>query len=145
MLAIVAFAILTLSIGTMLVYGWQGWQQSTDWVEWQRDTSLAKKVLCKEIRCSNYDDIEVAENNITFLAKGVRASTGEESIQCSDGDLLHVHGDQVFTLAKGSVDRLFALKNTDTNGVGYVEVTLDYVPSFSAGTESQTLAIYPRN
>ncbi len=60
----VAFSILALATGSMLVFGWQGWKRMNDSVDMQRDASLAMHVMAREVRKSSIGDITVGNNQL---------------------------------------------------------------------------------
>lgn len=70
MVAMVAVAVMALTVGSVLYYAWVGWSRGRDSVKMQRDVSLAMRMLAKEIRASNPADVEVGSSlkcsNATF-------------------------------------------------------------------------------
>ena len=62
MVTAVAFAILALATGSMLVFGWQGWSRMNDSLDMQRDASLAMRVMAREVRKSAIADVTVGNN-----------------------------------------------------------------------------------
>ena len=139
LVALVAFGILSLTVGLMLVHGWSSWHKSNEWVGWQRDSVLIQKVITKRIRESRRADIDAAENKITFAANPIRDS--EESIICQDGDLILNRNGGTFVLAKGSVEKL----EPAVTGDEYIEVTLHYDGPLSGKTEEHSFSVYFRN
>lgn len=74
MMAMLAMAILSLAVGSMLVYGWMGWRRNTESVGMQRDAVLAMNVVAREIRNSNISEISADAAGIYFDAGVVRPS-----------------------------------------------------------------------
>lgn len=79
MVTAVAFSILALATGSMLVFGWQGWKRMNDSVDMQRDASLAMYVMAREVRKSSIDEITVGNQlgcvdtdgtNVSFTVSG---------------------------------------------------------------------------
>ena len=74
MVSMVVLALLSLTIGSVLIFTWTGWHRASDSVAMQRDASLAMRMIAKEIRASDSDDIEVGNylkcSNATFSRSG---------------------------------------------------------------------------
>jgi prepilin-type N-terminal cleavage/methylation domain-containing protein len=70
MMAAVAFALLVVAVGSMLVFGYQGWRRNNDLVNMQRDASLTMMMIAKEVRNATYDDITDGAG-ISFAGSGI--------------------------------------------------------------------------
>jgi Tfp pilus assembly protein PilW len=84
-LSVVAFAIMIMAVGLMLIYGWLGWRKSTQSVNMQRDAVLAMQQIAREIRISNVTEITDDNSGIYFtpsLPAAVR--TNSVNILASD-------------------------------------------------------------
>ena len=64
MVVALAFSILALATGSMLVFGWQGWKRMNDSVDMQRDASLAMRVMAREVRKSTIANITVGSGQL---------------------------------------------------------------------------------
>ena len=74
MVGLLATTILSLTVGTMLVFGWRSWSHYTEWVGMQRDATIAMRSISREIRKSNIDEISFDESGIYFGTNAVRSS-----------------------------------------------------------------------
>ncbi len=140
LMAIIAFSILSLSVGLMLVQGWRNWYASNELVAMQRDATLAQTVIRREVRRSTLDDISVGPSRIDFAASGLRAGSGAESIYMLGKDLIHSGPNGDFTLVRGMIS---AFSPTITNNG--VNVALTFQTDSGAGSSSQTFTAYVRN
>lgn len=84
MMASLAFSMLALAVGSMLVFGWQGWKRSNDVVGMQRDATLAMMMISKEIRNATYDQI-IDGPGISFGGSGASFSESGNQIVRNDG------------------------------------------------------------
>lgn len=82
LVAMLAFSIMILAVGLMLVYGWLGWRQTTHSVNMQRDAVLAMEQIAREIRTSNIADITHDSAGIYFSP--VVARTNSATILASE-------------------------------------------------------------
>ena len=88
MVTAVAFSILALATGSMLVFGWQGWTRINASVDMQRDASLAMHVMAREVRkCSR-------TNNM------VNVTSGNDVLGCVRPDGTAID----FTVSGGNLD-----------------------------------------
>ena len=139
MVGLLAFSILSLSMGLMLIQGWKVWYSSNDSVSMQRDTALALSVIRKEIRCSKLDDLIVSGNRIDFPATGVRQSTGAESIYRFGSNLIHNGPDGEFPLVNGNLVAFSAAK-------GLKSISISLTCQTEPGIDDvQTITVYTRN
>lgn len=74
MVAMVAFAIMILAVGLMLIYGWLGWRKNTQSVNMQRDAVLAMEQIAREVRNSNIAEITDDAGGIYFAPGIVRSN-----------------------------------------------------------------------
>jgi type II secretory pathway pseudopilin PulG len=85
LLAMVAFAIMILAVGLMLIYGWLGWRKSTQSVNMQRDAVLAMQQIAREIRVSNVTEITDDSAGIYFTPSSTpTVRTNSVNILASD-------------------------------------------------------------
>lgn len=140
LISLIAFGIISLTVGMMLVQGWSGWHRSNQWVGLQRDAALVSRVISREIRCSYINDITNSINAIEFAGNGVRSDSGPESISCVDRDLIYTQDGKPFVLAKDSIEDFSVVKGPD-----HLVVTLTYHPSYAKTAEIQEFVIYTRN
>ncbi len=145
LVSMLAFSILVLSIGLMLVYSWRGWRYSNESITMQRDASLAFKVITREIRGSSITNMTFSADQIGFTAAGVRASTGAESIYRTEGgDLVHQGSSGDFVLLDGTASRFQSIPSI-SNGLACVEVTLEYQTESGEDSGMQKFTVYTRN
>jgi len=57
LLAVLATAIMALAVGSVLVYIWKGWIRHAASVEMQRDATLAMRIISREVRRTDIDNI----------------------------------------------------------------------------------------
>jgi len=138
MVAALAFSILSLAVGSMLVYGWQGWKRNNDLVAMQRDASLAMMMISKEIRNAQYDEI-VEGAGISFNGSGASFTESGNSI---------VHSDGMRVVNGWLVPGTFITRRSEVVGTGYetnqwVEVGFDLATTTE--TKSYTIKVSPRN
>ena len=66
MVGMIAFSVMVLVVGSMLVFGWLGWRRSAESVAMQRDAVIAMNMIAKEIRMSNLGEISYDSAGIYF-------------------------------------------------------------------------------
>lgn len=124
LMAMLAGAILALTVGSMLVSCYVSWRQNTDSVKLQNDASLAMQWIGNEIRKSNIAEIRIdgtpfdpgfSGSRIDFAANSVRSNATGVAVS---GDAL-VTSDG-FELVEDWLDAFVAAFNTD----GSVEIGL---------------------
>lgn len=114
MVVALAFAVLALATGSMLVFGWQGWKKMSDSVEMQRDASLAMYVMAREVRKSAVADITVG-NGLLGCVNPDGESVG---FTVSGGSLdMAVNGSFSMSLIRKNA---VSIKSSITNGVAVV-------------------------
>ena len=74
MAAMLAGAVLALTAGAMLIFGYAGWANQSDSVKMQNDASLAMLVIGREIRESSMGDISYLANGMAFAPNAVRSN-----------------------------------------------------------------------
>lgn len=125
MVASVAVAILALTVGSMLYYGWLGWRRYSESVAMQRNAMVAMRVIEHRIRNANLDEISWNASTVAF-ASDDNFSTAEIN---PAADVLLVPG--TFSVA--------------SNGLGGVDVFFN-LRGASGGDENRyEMTIYPRN
>lgn len=138
--SMLAFSILILSVGIILIRGWQGWRYSNESVAMQRDASLAFGVIAREIRCSSIANIVVAGERIDFLPDGV-VRVAPESIERQGDDLVYTGSDGgSMALLNGTATGFLPIIQDNS-----VEVTLSYQTPSGQEAGSKTVAINARN
>ncbi len=140
MMTAVAFSVLALATGSMLVFGWQGWKRMNDSLNMQRDASLAMHVMAREVRKSS------RTNNMANITSGgmlgcVRPDGTSIDFTVSGGNLdMAVDGTFSMRLIRGQVVSLSTTENTANSSV---QLTLNLA---AGGDTSQILStIYVRN
>ena len=66
MVSLVAFTVMSMAIGSVLVYSWKGWRDYSNAVDMHRDAMVAMRTMAKEIRNSNIDEISGDGDSIDF-------------------------------------------------------------------------------
>ncbi len=133
MVAMLSFAVLSVTVGAMMVYMWGGWRDFNESVNVQRDAMLAMRKLSKEIRNSNIDEIHDIGDGIRFDAGVVRTNSFifyATDIPTSPGVLL-------FTNSWNAA--------INTAGVTNVQVSFRLRTLRSADENEYSMTIYPRN
>lgn len=135
MIGMLAMAVMALTVGSMLYFGWLGWRRSNEIVNMQRDASLALRVMAKEIRMSSIDDIIEGNPLVCENANGTATFTGS-------GGNLDVSGSISMRLVRGWVGSFNTVKQTDgTNS--WIEITLNL--NTETDQNNNALKISPRN
>lgn len=140
MVAMLATAILSLVAGLMLVYGWMGWHKNFSAVQMQRDTTLAMRVIAKEIRRTPIEKITDG-TSLTCIN-----TNGAYTFSTSGGDLnLEKDAGTPWPLVRDAGAAIRASKEVDAKGnlTGSVTVVL----TLDTGTDSciSTNIVYSRN
>ena len=137
MVTAVAFSILALATGSMLVFGWQGWSRINASVDMQRDASLAMHVMTREVRKSSIGDITVGSNQL-----GCVDPSGTNISFTVSGGNLDMAQNSTFSmcLIRGQAVSLTTTKNTANRSV---QLTLN----LAAGDDPSQIVstIYVRN
>lgn len=139
MLAMVATSIMALMVGSMLVYGWQGWKRNLDSVNMQRDVSLAMRVIAKEIRRTPLDNIDTS--NASSLTCVNDAGTYTFSISGRDLNL-QVNGGAPWSLVR---DTVVASGFTATKNLVNESVTVSLDLSTGPDDSNTRMVIVTRN
>lgn len=77
LMATLAFSVMMLVVGSMLVYGWRGWKRNTEHVGMQRNATIAMMMISKEIRNTTYADISdgagisLGASGVSFPSRGI--------------------------------------------------------------------------
>jgi Tfp pilus assembly protein PilW len=129
MVGMLAFAILALSMGAMLVYAWLGWRDSTESLNLQRDAMVAMLTIEKEIRNSHISEISGDSDSIDFAAGVVRSTN------------------MVFDASSIAVSPGVVLQSWSTPVIGsnYVAVAFVLDTSRGSGNTTYSMTTYPRN
>jgi Tfp pilus assembly protein PilW len=124
MVGILAMAIIALAVGSMLVYGWNGWRRNMESIEMQRNAMVAMHVLEQRIRNAAMDDIGgFGSQTLTF--------TDDPNFSASE-------------FSEGSFVKLEAF-TADTNDLGGVEVDVTLSTVSGADENEYSITVYPRN
>ena len=111
LLVISAASVLALTIGTVVVFTWKGWQQARVSVEMQREMSMSLRVIAREVRES--DPADLSGGTSLDCTSGTFAKSGDNltfgNLNLVAGRLRNfsatVNGSQVnVTLALGARD-----------------------------------------
>ncbi len=135
--AMLAFSILILAVGSMLVFGWLGWRDSKESVSMQRDAVIAMNAISREIRISKINQITGNENGIYFLAFPAVGRNSDVSILASD-----------IPFGNGVVLSSWTTPVFDTSTIaGSTGVVVRFSLATSRGTDANNyqMTVYPRN
>ena len=138
MVAALAFSILALAVGSMLVFGWQGWKRSNDLVEMQRDATLTMMMISKEIRNATFDEITDGAG-ISFGGSGTSFNGSGSSIVRNDGMVVLRGG-----LQSGSFITTRQVKE-DAAGQTNKWVEVAFTLETTTETEPYSIKVSPRN
>jgi len=112
MMAMLATAILALTVGSLLVFAWKGWRINNESVNMQRDVSLAMKIMAREIRKASIENITDG-NQLTCIN-----ATNTVSFTVSDDDLnIQVNSDTAWPIVRDCVDSFSTTADTSTGSV----------------------------
>lgn len=138
LVGMLAVGMLSLVVGAMLFFGWKSWRVNNASVEMQRDTSLAMRVIAREIRRTPINQITVG-TSLTCVN-----TNGTYVFSQSGGDLnLQVDSQAAWPLIRNYVDSVNGFSTTKTNALGIVSVSLN----LTAGDDisNNRMVIYSRN
>lgn len=138
MVAIIAGAVLALTVGIILVSAYVSWVHNTDSVKMQNDASLAFMVIGREVRESSLSDITISADGkrLDFAANSVRPSPVSVSVS---GKKI-VSSPSGFALVEDWVDSFSA---STSNGL--VDVTLRLRGGRRESQTSVSASFVPRN
>lgn len=125
MVVMLAFSVLILIVGSVLVYTWKGWKNYSEYVALQRDAMLAIRMVEKEIRNSNIDEISGDSAGLYFSNGTTRTNTyvfNSTDIVSSPGVLLSTWENPV--IGSNSVQVAFSLKTQSGSFNREYEVTI---------------------
>ncbi|WP_136083011.1 hypothetical protein [Pontiella desulfatans] len=112
-MASLAFAVMAITVGMVLVRAWQGWRDNTESLGVQRDARLAMVELGREIRNSKISEITGDSDGLYFTADDVRTydlTFGKDRIATSPGVVLESWTDPV--IGSNYVGIAFSLSNS---------------------------------
>lgn len=138
LIAVSAFSVMMLLVGSMIVYGWQGWVRNNEIVSMQRNATIAMMMISKEIRNTTYDDITPGAG-ISFGISGQSFSESGNRMVSNDGSTVVDAG-----LVAGS---FITRKLEGVNAAGKTNQWVEINFTLAATTESvpYTIEVSPRN
>ncbi len=137
MVSMIAFSILVLAVGSMLVFGWLGWRDSRESVNMQRDAVIAMNQIAREIRNSNVDQISGNGSGIYFDASPAVGRNSDVAFLASD-----------IAFSGGVVLDSWTPPVFDTASIaGATGVVVRFSLASSRGTDvnDYEMTVYPRN
>ena len=137
LVAMIAFSILILLVGSMLVFGWLGWRDNKESVSMQRDAVIAMNLISKQIRISNVDQVTGDANGIYFAASSAVGRNSDVSFLSSD-----------IPFGSGVVLNSWTTPAFDTTTIsGATGVVVRFTLATSRGTDANNyqMTVYPRN
>jgi len=137
MVAMVAVGIFAVAAGSMLVFTWKGWHNNLKSVQMQRDTTIAMRVMEREIRRTPIGGFTPGTSTLTCF----NTNTLNTVVFAKSGDRLNmqVNSDPVVTL----IDEYVQSFASSTNANGSVAVNLAL--STGSDSSSSTMVVYTRN
>jgi Tfp pilus assembly protein PilW len=137
MVGMLAFSVLVLVVGSMLVFGLLGWRDSKESASMQRDAVIAMNIIAREIRNSSIDEVSGDGNSINFAAS---PAVGRNSdVVFLDSDIAYGSG----VVLTSWDDPVF-----DTSSIaGSTGVVVRFSLATSRGTDANNyeMTVYPRN
>ncbi|RLA59006.1 MAG: hypothetical protein DRR04_09615 [Gammaproteobacteria bacterium] len=137
MVGMVAFSIMVLAVGSMLVFGWLGWRDTKESVGMQRDAVITMNMIAREIRNSNIDQISGDGNGIYFEASPAVGRNSDVAFLASD-----------IAFGSGVVLNSWNTPVFDTSSIaGATGVVVRFSLATSRGTDANNyqMTVYPRN
>lgn len=127
LLAIMAGAILGLTVGTALLTGFTTWHQSTQTLETHRDVSLAMEAFGKMIREAWWtDEVRISSNKVQVMRGSVQLAQMKRDVNELDfnGFPLIRDGLEKFEVTEVEPDKSYSivLAVKDPGGTGTMEV-----------------------
>lgn len=131
LLSMIAFGLMVLVVGSMLVIGWIGWRDNSESVAMQRDAMVAIRIMAKEIRNSSIDEISGDGNGIYFAANSDHGRDSEIA----------------FTTNQIPANSGVVLQSWDSPVIGTNNVVISFSLANSRGTDQRSyeMTVYPRN
>jgi prepilin-type N-terminal cleavage/methylation domain-containing protein len=124
MVGMLAMAIMALTVGSLLVYGWKSWRSTSESIQMQRNAMVSMRILEHRIRNASMADISgFGTQTFTFSA-----DPDFSSAELSDGPFVTVKS---FTAT--------------TNSLGGVEVSFTLATTGGADEDTYSVTVYPRN
>ena len=71
-LSMLAFGIMALTVGTVMLSSWSNWRDFREAIAMQRDAMIAMKIIATEIRNSNINEISGDSDGLDFSVNGTR-------------------------------------------------------------------------
>lgn len=138
MVAALAFSVLALAVGSMLVFGWRGWKRNNDLVSMQRDATLTITAISKEIRNATFEEITDGAG-ISFSGSGI--SFNESGNKLMRGNSLAVVNGWLVP------STFITRKQQKVNAAGETKewVDVNFSLQTSTETESYSIEVSPRN
>jgi len=124
MVGIIGFAIIALTVGSMLVSGWMAWRRNTESIEMQRNAMVAMRILELQVRNST---------NGTISGFGTQVLAFEDGSQFSSSEL-----------SAGSFVNLDSF-SVSSNDIGGVQVVFTLSTVSDTDQQAYTNTVYPRN
>ena len=137
LVAMIAFSVLILLVGSMLVFSWLGWRDNKESVSMQRDAVIAMNLISKQIRISSIDQVTGDANGIYFATSSAVGRNSDVSFLSSD-----------IPFGSGVVLNSWTTPEFDTTTIsGATGVVVRFTLATSRGTDANNyqMTVYPRN
>lgn len=138
MVGILSFSVMVLVVGSMLVFGWQGWARYNQNVAMQRDATLGLTIVSKEIRNASYGDI-MDGAGISFSKSGISFGESGKNIVRNDGTKVVVGWLRPGTFITRKQQA------TDTTGQIKRWVEVGFTLETTTDSEAYRIKVSPRN
>jgi prepilin-type N-terminal cleavage/methylation domain-containing protein len=129
MLAMTAFSILVLAVGSMLVFVWKGWRDYSEAVGLQRDAMVSIRLLNKEIRNSNIDELSGDASGMYFSV----GSTRTNAFQFLSSNIPYNPGVDLYSWSEPVI------------GSNYVDIAFTLRTRRGTYQKTYEMTVYPRN
>lgn len=123
---VMAAAVLAVTFGVVLVYGYRGWKNLQTMAEMERDATLAMRTISRAARCAQTNDIRVANGLLivsnangvaeqAFRLSGARLSYASNGLPGMDLVQADVVAFRCTPVSGGSIMVVLALSNEAAN------------------------------
>ena len=132
-LSMLAFGIMALTVGTVMLSSWSNWRDFREAIAMQRDAMIAMKIMATEIRNSNINEISGDSDGLDFSVNGTR----DNAFVFNKSDIAFSSGVEL-----NQWDRPDIFSSSSNN---YVTVGFSLRTSGGAYQDRYEMTIHPRN
>lgn len=121
MVGILSLAIISLAVGAMLIFAWQGWVRENQSVRMQRNAMIAMRIIEKGIRNADLAEVAWDADGMTFVNAG---DTDFSTTELTDGALVIIDSLNISTNSGGGIDIAFTLSTASGTDDSVYQATL---------------------